>query len=259
MIESTMFRRLRYLPALVLGALLLAVATSACGNGTSTPNSITIVPPSADVLTVGIVVPGESQVLNGFLYGDEQVDIVILSHMRPNDQSAWFSFAEELAEAGYAALTFDFRGYGISPGDQDFDKLDEDLAAAVSFMRLRGKERIFLVGASMGGTTSLVVAANENVAGVVAISAPAVFQGQNAVDAIVKVSAPTLLIAAEDDTAAIVSLEELLEVAGPSVDSETFLGPEHGTAMLEGDQADEVRARIIQFLDAVRRTDLPAD
>ena len=119
MIESSRFRKSYYLPALVLGALLLAAASGACGDGTSTPNTITIVPPADDVLTVGIVVD-EMQVLNGFIYGDEHADIVILSHMRPNDQSAWFSFAETVADHGYAVLTFDFRGYGISPGDKDF-------------------------------------------------------------------------------------------------------------------------------------------
>ncbi|MCI0778318.1 MAG: alpha/beta fold hydrolase [Chloroflexi bacterium] len=248
MIAVTMFRQSYYLPVLVLGALLLAGAGGACGDGTSTPNTITIVPPADDVLTVGIVVD-EMQVLNGFIYGDEHADIVILSHMKPNDQSAWFSFAEELANHGYAALTFDFRGYGISPGNQDFDKLDEDLAAVISFMRLRGKERIFLVGASMGGTTSLVVAANENVAGVVSISSPAEFQGQNAAEAIAKVSAPMYLVAAEEDTAAMVSLEELLERAGQAVATETFAGGEHGTLLLEGTQAADVEAKIIQFLD----------
>ena len=249
-----MSRNSYYLPTLVLSALLLAVASIACGDGTSTPNTITIVPPADDVLTVGIVVD-ETQVLNGFLYGDEHADIVILSHMQPNDQSAWFSFAEELADHGYAALTFDFRGYGISPGDKDFGKLDEDLAAVVSFMRLRGKERIFLIGASMGGTTSLVVASDigvpgdANIAGVVSISSPAEFQGQNAVEAIAKVSAPLYLIAAEEDTAAMVSMDELLENAGRTVASETFTGGEHGTALLEGTQAADVGAKIIRFLD----------
>ena len=243
-----MFRISSPLSALVLGALLLAVTSGGCGDGTSTPDSITIVPPAGDVLTVGIVVD-ETQVLNGFLYGDEHADIVILSHMRQNDQSAWVSFARELADHGYAALTFDFRGYGISPGSQDFGKLDDDLAAAVAFMRLRGKERIFLVGVSMGGTTSLVVAAQEDVAGVVSISSPAEFQGQNAVEAIAKISAPIYLISAEEDTAAMVSLEELRARAEQAVVSETFTGDAHGTALLEDPQAADVGAKIIRFLD----------
>ncbi|MCH8161111.1 MAG: hypothetical protein IIB88_04370, partial [Chloroflexi bacterium] len=74
MIELVMSRNSYYLPTLVLSALLLAVASIACGDGTSTPNTITIVPPADDVLTVGIVVD-EMQVLNGFIYGDEHADI----------------------------------------------------------------------------------------------------------------------------------------------------------------------------------------
>lgn len=245
-----MFRTFLYRSALVLGALLLAAVSSACGDGTTTPSTITIVPPADDVVSVGIVVG--DQVLNGWLYGDQNDVLVILSHMRPNDQMAWESFAMELAENGYAALTFDFRGYGISPGSQDFAKLDEDLATVISYMRAVPEgagRRIFLVGASMGGTTSLVVAAGENVAGVVAISSPAEFQGQNAVEAIAKISAPVFLISAEEDTAAMVSLDELLESAGRPVVSETFTGDEHGTALFEGTQAAEVAATIIQFLD----------
>jgi len=247
MIESTMFRRSCYLLALILGALL---ASSACGDGTSTVDSITIVPPPGDANQVGIVVG--DQVLNGWLYGSENDTLVILSHMRPNDQTAWEPFAIELAENGYAALTFDFRGYGISPGPQDFDKLDEDLATVISNVQAvlgRADSQIFLIGASMGGTTAIVVAADAAVAGVVAISAPAEFQGQNAVDAIAKISAPVYLIAAEDDTAAMVSLDELLEASGQTAESETFAGDEHGTALLEGPQAASVRATIFEFLD----------
>ena len=255
MIESAMFGKSYSLPGVVLVALLLVVATSACGggDGTSSPNTITIVPPSGDATQVGIVVG--NQVLNGWLYGDESDTLVILSHMRPNDQTAWEPFAKELAENGYAALTFDFRGYGISPGPQDFATLDDDLRTVVSFMHLRGYEHIFLVGASMGGTTSLVVASDigkpgdVNIAGVVAISAPAEFQGQNAAHAIFIVTAPIYLIAAEEDTAAMVSLQELVDSASQPVASDTFSGGEHGTAMLEGAQAADVRARIIQFLD----------
>ena len=159
----------------------------------------------------------------------------------------------ELVENGYAALTFDFRGYGISPGNKDFDKLDEDLAATISFMQARdvpqGVSRlVFLVGASMGGTTSLVVAANSDVAGVVSVSAPAEFQGQNAVDAISRVLAPTILIAAEEDTAAMVSLEEL-EAAAGSTTSITYTGGEHGTALFEGEHATALQAEILRFLD----------
>lgn len=233
-----------------ISVLALAVLyAAACGGSSDSQDTPTIVPPGGDVLSIGIVVPEDAQVLNGWLYGDEHERLVILSHMRPNDQTAWEPFARDLAEHGYAALTFDFRGYGISAGDKDFDKLDEDLAAVVSFMRERGKEQIFLVGASMGGTASLVVAAEADVDGVVSVSAPALFEGQNATEAIASISAPTLLLAAEDDTAAVVSLEELQEAA-PTAEQMTFMGGEHGTELVEGEYAASVQDELLRFLDA---------
>ncbi len=225
----------------------LAVLAAACSDGTSTPQNLTVIPPSGDVLSVGIVVP-DQQVLNGWLYGDENEVLVILSHMRGNDQTAWEPFARELAENGYAALTFDFRGYGISPGNKAFDKLDDDSAAVISFMRATERSQLFLVGASMGGTTSVVVGAQESVTGLVSISSPSEFQGHNAREAIERISAPVLLIAAEDDAAAMVSLDELVEAAAQPPQVLTYPGGEHGTALFEGEHAADLQEQILQFL-----------
>ena len=231
----------------VLSLLVCATVLAACANKAVAPEDQQATPPQG-ALSVGIVVP-DGTVLNGRLFGDGNDTLVILAHMRPNDQTAWFPFAEELARNGYAALTFDFRGYGISEGDQDFDKLDDDLAAAVDYMEARGNETIFLVGASMGGTTALVVAAEREVAGVVSISAPSEFQGHDARDAIARITAPKLLIASENDTTARVSLEELVEADGEPLDSQTYTGRSHGTELFEGEHAAEVRQRILDFLD----------
>ncbi len=246
MIGSAMFRNFYFLSALVFGALLLAVA---CGDDANTPGTVTIVPPGGDVVSVGIV-SGE-QVLNGWLYGDDNDVLVILSHMRPNDQTAWYPFAQELADAGYAALTFDFRGYGASPESKDDSKLDDDLSAALRYMRERGqgKEQIFLIGASMGGTASLIVAERESIGGVISISAPAEFQGLNAREAVAGIDAPLLLIASEDDTAARISLVELEDAADGGAESELYMGDEHGTNIFTGPNAAAVRARIFQFLE----------
>jgi alpha-beta hydrolase superfamily lysophospholipase len=231
----------------VLPALLCAAALTACAEKAAAPEGPQATPPEG-VLSVGIVVP-DGTVLNGRLFGDGNDAMVILAHMRPNDQTAWFPFAEELARNGYAALTFDFRGYGISEGEQDFDMLDDDLAAAFDYMEARGNETIFLVGASMGGTTSLIVAAERDVAGVVSISAPSEFQGHDARDAIAQIEVPRLLIASEDDTAARVSLEELLEAGGTQIDTETYTGAAHGTNLFESEHAAALRERILEFLD----------
>jgi predicted alpha/beta hydrolase len=47
--------------------------------------------------------------------------------MMGSDQSAWRSFAGELAGQGYTALTFDFRGNGASGGKLNYVALDKDV------------------------------------------------------------------------------------------------------------------------------------
>jgi alpha-beta hydrolase superfamily lysophospholipase len=229
---------------LALSGLVLAAVAVACAQKA-------VAPEDSQTPLAGVneyIVSADNVILNGRLFGAENDTVVILSHMRPNDQTAWFDFAEELAREGYAALTFNFRGYGDSQGDQDFDKLDDDLAAVIGYMRDRGKERIFLIGASMGGATSLVVAAQEEVDGVVAISAPARFEEQDALAAVPNVTEPKLFIASVDDEAAL-QFDDLVAAAAEPKESESYPGKDHGTDLFQGERAAAVRERILRFLD----------
>jgi pimeloyl-ACP methyl ester carboxylesterase len=206
---------------------------------------------SEDTQNVGVVVGQDDGfvTLRGHLFGPEHDDVVILTHMRPNDQAAWFDFAEELDEAGYAAFTFDFRGYGETGGEEDFDKLDDDVRSVINYLRAldQGYDNVFIVGASMGATAGLVAAADTPVEGVVAISPPAEFEGLDAAEAVSSISAPKLLVASEDDTEAI-GFQDLLDAAADPIDSEIFTGNAHGTNLLQSEHGDALRARILQFL-----------
>jgi pimeloyl-ACP methyl ester carboxylesterase len=82
-----------------------------------------------------------------------------------------------LALAGVAALRFDFAGRGESDGRLDeltvTGQLD-DLEAAVARARVQGGRRISLVGSSLGGAVSILVAAEHaEVEELVTVAAPA--------------------------------------------------------------------------------------
>ncbi len=225
---------------------LLTVAAAACANSAVAPAQPTPLP--TDTQTVHIAVGDIA--LTGRLFGGENGTLVILSHMRQNDETAWFPFAEELAGKGYAALTFNFRGYDGSGGQQDYDKLDEDLEAVVNYVRGTGKERIFLVGASMGATTSLVVGENEYVAGIVAVSPPAQFDSQDALKAVPNVTAPKLFIASEEDAPAL-DFNDLIAAAAEPKEEQVYPGNAHGTDLFDRSRNPEaalVGERILSFL-----------
>ena len=88
------------------------------------------------------------------IYGDSG-PLVILQHGGGQTRHAWKSAGQMLADAGYQAISLDARGHGDSEwapdGDYSNDVLVDDLVAVTEHF---GQKPI-LVGASMGGGTSL--------------------------------------------------------------------------------------------------------
>jgi len=190
--------------------------------------------------------------LVGHLFGSGDTGVV-LAHMYPADQRSWFGFARELAQAGYRALTFDFRGYGESGGDRQIDRIDRDMAAAAAFLRGQGVNRLFLIGASMGGTAAIIeAAASPQVAGVITLSAPVEFQGLSAREAITTLSPPALFLASQGDRAAAQAARWLYDRAAGPRDIRIVAGAAHGTEMLKAQQGPQVKQAILAFLRQLR-------
>lgn len=187
--------------------------------------------------------------LSGHLFGSGD-RWVILSHMFPDDQSDWYPFAGELGAKGYHVLTYDFRGYGVSQGQKQIDRIDRDLRAAIGYVRGRTPSRVLLLGASMGGTASIVVAADTPVDGLVALSAPETFRGLDALAVASSVRVPSLLIAAQDDDGAAASARDLgTRLATSDKRVEIVNESLHGIHLLErGPAKDQVRAAVLDFL-----------
>jgi alpha-beta hydrolase superfamily lysophospholipase len=170
--------------------------------------------------------------------------------MRGSDRSAWNPAIERVLDRGFAALAFDFRGHGESGGDADLGKIDLDLEAAVAYARQRGYERLFVVGASMGGTAALAVAARQELAGVVVISSPETFEGIDARSALPSVREPLLFIVANGDQPYRRAVEAMHEAAGAG-GLVLLPGNEHGTDLLQDRRTrDEALGAIVAFLGA---------
>jgi len=196
--------------------------------------------------------------LAGRLFGPEDATVgVVLSHMRPADQSSWFDFADRLGGLGYRALTFDFRGYcpggvaGCSKGSKAISAIWKDVQGAVDFMKGQGIRRIGLVGASMGGTASLVVASrgDEAIEAVVTLSAPASIEGLVAGPEIVQgVVAAKLFLAGNGDAPAAQDAQVFYAEGAAPKRVEILTTSDHGTDLLEGNQAEIVRSLILGWL-----------
>ncbi len=173
---------------------------------------------------------------------------VILAHMRPADMTSWFDFARLLADEGYTAIAFNFRGYGESEGDEGEFNVAADVRGAVAAALDEGANDVFVIGASMGGTGAIATAASDNIAGTVAISAPAEFGTLRAPVLVQLINGPLLLIAADEDGEA---ANDALDIASDKPDAEILVlpGAQHGTNLF-AEHGVEITERILEFLEA---------
>jgi pimeloyl-ACP methyl ester carboxylesterase len=238
--------------SLLIATLLVAVALVACNQAEeirkqALADSTAVTFPSTDGIQ-----------LAGRMFGPEDaVAGVVLAHMQPADQSSWFDFADELGGLGYRALTFDFRGYcpggaaGCSQGDADISAIWQDVAGAVGLLHTEGVRRVALIGASMGGTASLIVAsqADPPIDAVITLSAPDSIEGLVAgPDVMQTVTGAKLFIAGNGDgTAADVAQAFYNQTLQPKR-VEILTTSDHGTDILGGNQAEIARNLITGWL-----------
>jgi esterase/lipase len=236
-------------------ALALALATAAVGCAPSQQEER-----NADIAASTAVSFRSSDGLKlaGRVFGDGRVGVV-LAHMFPADQTSWWAFARVLAPRGFTVLTFDFRGYcpggvaGCSEGQRDVAAMWQDVLGAVDFMMARGIVRVMLVGASIGGTASLIAAAQPGVqvVAIVALSAPQSFEGLTADRTVLgSVTAAKLFVAGNaDPTGAATSAEAMFEESAPPKKVEIVTSSDHGTDLLTGNQSGRVQTLIMGYLE----------
>ncbi|RDK06533.1 alpha/beta hydrolase [Cupriavidus lacunae] len=98
---------------------------------------------------VGLQLAGDS-------WGDPHGPLVLLLHGVGQTRHAWRATGRILGAAGYHAVAFDARGHGDSDwaadGDYSRDAMIRDLERLIAKL----EKRPALVGASMGGATSLI-------------------------------------------------------------------------------------------------------
>lgn len=105
----------------------------------------------------GLTIAGDS-------WGDPTSQLVVLLHGGGQTRHAWSGAGLQLANAGYHAVSYDARGHGDSDWAPDgLYSQDAQVADLVAVLSQLGSARPVLVGASMGGGTSLVAIGEDRV------------------------------------------------------------------------------------------------
>ncbi len=187
----------------------------------------------------------DGEELNATVFGEGTTGVV-LAHMRGRDASTWTAFAPQAAAVGHQVLAFNFRGYGGSSGIAD-TSLDVDLTAAVRFLESRGVTSMVIAGASMGGTATINVAANLDTEGAISLSAPANFEGLEALGVVDQLGEPVLLVTTEGDQPYADTAVAMADLAFAS-QLQVFDGNAHGTNIF-GTHEAELTAVMLGFIN----------
>jgi hypothetical protein len=167
---------------------------------------------------------------------------VVLSHQSDNNICSWVVGAEELASDGYRVIAVDSNGSEV-----------EEIQGAAERLRGEGAGKIVLMGASKGGTASLVAAAEVRpaVSAVVSVSGPGLYQNMDATAAVPKLTMPVYFIAANGDGEFAADAKELAKLAkkSPGKKLELVDGAAHGNDLLNQQPSvwDEVKVFIAKY------------
>jgi len=81
----------------------------------------------------------------------------VLAHGGRFNKESWRDQAHALQSAGFRVLAIDFRGFGCSTGpgrDLDNVPFDNDVLAAVRYLKAHGAQSVSIVGGSFGGAAA---------------------------------------------------------------------------------------------------------
>lgn len=136
----------------------------------------------SEIVKEDVSIASGSHTLRGDLhYAAQDAPLVVLCHgiplTRPDPSDpGYVLLAQQLAEAGYAALFVNFRGCGESTGDFHLNGWYEDLTSVAGYAKTLGRPGLYIAGFSAGGTLAIRYASEHGgLDGVAAFASPARF------------------------------------------------------------------------------------
>lgn len=182
---------------------------------------------------------------------------VVFVHMNGRSKEDWAGVAEACWNAGSWVVTVDLRGMGanvpagttppaLTP--DDYQKMTQDVNAAVAYLRGKGVTKVALVGAELGANLAINVAAEDPaVADVVLLSPGMVYQGVIATDAVKRYGArPLLMVASTEDAYAAQSVARFEQLASGDKHVEMYENAGKGTRMLN--RAPELEGYLVGWI-----------
>jgi pimeloyl-ACP methyl ester carboxylesterase len=185
------------------------------------------------------------------LYG-QGTRAVLLAHGGRFNKESWREQARALVSGGFQVLAIDFRGFGCStgPGQADFDNapFENDVLAAVLYLKAHGAKTVSVVGGSFGGGAAgdaSIKAAPGEIDRIVFLGAAPNLTAE-------KLKSRTLFIVARDDASdsglRLPGIRAQYQKAPQPKELIVLDGSAHAQFLFQTDQGAQVMREILRFL-----------
>ncbi len=177
---------------------------------------------------------------------------VLLAHGGRFNKESWREQARTLVSNGFLTLAIDFRGFGCStgPGQADFDHapFENDVLAAVRYLKAQGAQTVSVVGGSFGGAA----AGDASIKSAAGEIDRIVFLGAAPNLSADKLKSRVLFIVARDDAndsgRRLPGIRTQYEKAPQPKQLIVLDGSAHAQFLFQTDQSARVMHEILQFL-----------
>jgi pimeloyl-ACP methyl ester carboxylesterase len=183
------------------------------------------------------------------LYG-KGARAVVLAHGGRFNKESWRNQARTLASAGFRILAIDFRGFGCSSGPRQADDapFENDVLAAVRYLRKHGVKTVSVVGGSFGGGA----AGDASIKSVQGEIDRIVFLGAAPNLSAEKLKSRALFIVARDDGNGagprLPGIRAQYDKAPQPKELIVLDGSAHAQFLFQTDQSDRVMREILRFI-----------
>ncbi|KAF2774974.1 alpha/beta fold hydrolase [Streptomyces sp. OM5714] len=192
--------------------------------------------------------------LSALVLGDGP-DGVLLDHEQGYNICSWLETGRQLAAKGFRVVLPEYRNHGASEHDEKNEDPDLDAEAALAELKRVGAERVFLAGASCGGTSTIVAGAAQSlpVTGLLIMSSPSACLTVDAVPSVRRITAPSLFVVGSGDLQGNMEREVRVLYENSGAEDKRLVVDDdelHGTDMLRrSPRRDRYRAMVTEFIE----------
>ena len=193
-------------------------------------------------------------VLQGHVSGKGDIWVVLLtaSTERPRD---WVEFTDFLVGNGYKTLTFDQGIYSSQDkhNQSDVDRIVDGGHGALAYIENidpGGSFLTYVIGSGVGGSAAIELAGTRLLLGLIALSPPYYPPLDHPMIDETSLPVGKLFIASEGNANSLTDVKRYFDDSVPPRMVEIYAGDERGVELVNGQHADRLKTRVIEFLEA---------